>query len=546
MYTTRRPGLAAQAVRERAAAHARHHHVGEQQIGLGAPLLDGREGRARIVDDGRVEAEAAHEAGGEARERRVVLHDEDALAPRGRRPGARGRPTRRLRGHARQADRERRSPAGRGGDVHAAAALAHDAVDGREAEPRALADGLRREERLEDAGDRRLVHAGARVRHAQHGVVAGGEHAVGQRLVGLEARLADGELDRSAAGHRVARVHDEVHDHLLDLPGIGADRDRLGRRRHGERDVLADQATQHLLEVPREIADVDDLRPEHLLPAEREELAREGRRAVDARLDLAEVLARGIVLGQIEAHELAGGLLRLQEVVEVVRDAAREPADRLHALRLVQLRAQHLLLGLRRVTLAHVAHEDERAVRALEVDRLARRLDRDLLAAGAEDRHLQRLALGGARRGDARDAIAEAGAIARGDAALERLADEIARRAHGEEAARGGVRVREAPVDQHDDRVGRAVDDAAEALLAAPERLVARLEAVDHRAQGARVPRDEAPEQGRRDRDEEQALDRARAREEGRVGRDGGEHAVGEQDPGGAERGVLRDDARGP
>jgi hypothetical protein len=82
--------------------------------------------------------------------------------------------------------------------------------------------GLRREEGLEDARLRRLVHARARVRHRDHHVRSG-PHAEGAaRLVAsTSASRRRRDAQRAAVRHRVARVDDEVHQHLLDLPGVG-------------------------------------------------------------------------------------------------------------------------------------------------------------------------------------------------------------------------------------------------------------------------------------------------------------------------------------
>ena len=98
---------------------------------------------------------------------------------------------------------------------HVAAALLHDAVDGRKPEARAFADRFRGEERLERARDRRGVHAGAGVDDFERDEAARphvGIHPgvrVGQRLVARR----DG--DRAALRHRIAAVHHEIQDHLI-------------------------------------------------------------------------------------------------------------------------------------------------------------------------------------------------------------------------------------------------------------------------------------------------------------------------------------------
>ncbi len=99
------------------------------------------------------------------------------MAARGRRRRA-FRP--RLPGLARmpgQVDRERRSLARLAVDVDEAVVLLDDAVDRGQPEAGALADVLGGEERLEEVGQRLLVHAAAVVAHGQQHVLAGDEPA---------------------------------------------------------------------------------------------------------------------------------------------------------------------------------------------------------------------------------------------------------------------------------------------------------------------------------------------------------------------------------
>ena len=69
---------------------------------------------------------------------------------------------------------------------------------------------------------RRRVHADAGVGHREHDVRARARRPrwlAAYVVVELDVARLDGEL--AAARHRVARVDDEVHDHLLELAGIG-------------------------------------------------------------------------------------------------------------------------------------------------------------------------------------------------------------------------------------------------------------------------------------------------------------------------------------
>lgn len=65
----------------------------------------------------------------------------------------------------------------------------------------------------------------------------------------VDCDLADSGRDLAADGHRITRVHDQVHDHLFELPGV--DLDPPAVRRPGARhlDTLAEDRTQHRLEI---------------------------------------------------------------------------------------------------------------------------------------------------------------------------------------------------------------------------------------------------------------------------------------------------------
>ena len=67
-----------------------------------------------------------------------------------------------------------------------------------------------------------LAHAAAAVLHGERHVAARRERQVARRRGELDVGGLDGE--RAAVGHRVARVHREVHEHLRELVGVGEHR----------------------------------------------------------------------------------------------------------------------------------------------------------------------------------------------------------------------------------------------------------------------------------------------------------------------------------
>ena len=102
-------------------------------------------------------------------------------------------------------------------------------------------------------------------------------------------------------------------------------------------DVLADQPAHQPPDFANDDVDVEHFGPEHLLAAEGQELPRQQAGAMRGALDLVEIL--GAEIGGVERrrHQLGVAGDDGQQVVEVVRDAAGEPADGFHLHRLRQL-----------------------------------------------------------------------------------------------------------------------------------------------------------------------------------------------------------------
>ena len=99
-----------------------------------------------------------------------------------------------------------------------------------------------------------------------------------------------------------------------------------------ELDVLAEQAAQHRLDVPDDDVEVDHFGAKHLLAAEREQLVHERFGPLRRTGDLLGVPPRLAPGRQLREQEVAVPLNRGEQVVEVVRDAAGQPAHGVHAL----------------------------------------------------------------------------------------------------------------------------------------------------------------------------------------------------------------------
>ena len=98
-----------------------------------------------------------------------------------------------------------------------------------------------------------------------------------------------------------------------------------------------------------DVVQVDDRRLEDLVAAEREQLARQVGRLRRPACMMRAAVSRVESLAFGSASEQLGvSVDRRQHVVEVVRDAAGEAAERLEPLRLEELVAQPVALRLRR------------------------------------------------------------------------------------------------------------------------------------------------------------------------------------------------------
>jgi len=99
------------------------------------------------------------------------------------------------------------------------AALLDDAVNRRQAQARALAEWLSREERLERTRQRLLVHAQTVVAHRQRHIFTKSDV---RRTVHAHDSAGRRKCDRAALRQRIGRIDDQIDDDLVELPGIDA------------------------------------------------------------------------------------------------------------------------------------------------------------------------------------------------------------------------------------------------------------------------------------------------------------------------------------
>ena len=265
-------------------------------------------------------------------------------------------------------------------------------------------------------------------------------------------------------GHRVARIDREIDDDLLELALVDLDEAEIAAVHDLQLDVLADQPAQQMRQLDQHVGDVEDARLQGLLAREGQELAHQIGGAVGVLLDLHDVGEGRVARPEAHQQEVAEADHRRQQVVEIVRDAAGELADRLHLLRLGELHLEVLLLG------DVDEMQDQPAVAAARGSvEPARGRPPRLLSRAALEAHLDRP---GMRRAVGRggELDRDLAAVLLVDEADQRLADQILRPG-AEQFAERAVRLLEPAeaVDQRDaDR--RVGEEALEALARQPQR----------------------------------------------------------------------------
>ena len=282
-------------LRKDATGHARHDDVREQNVDRPTVLAAHDEGVVGVAGYENGHAGALEHRACQLANHLLVLDKQDGAARvragDGRAEERRHRRTLRLElaDRGRQVHGEHRPDARRRRDGDRAPGLGHDPVSGGQTEAGALPLLLGREERLEDAGAGRGIHPLTRIADGQLDV---GPRRQTERPGALGSERDIGRLNREPAArrHRVARVDGEVHEYLLELPGVGSDGRDARLEQAVERDVLADQPLEKRFDVGDDGVEVEHARPKDLLAGKREQLLRQRAGPIGGTLDLAEML----------------------------------------------------------------------------------------------------------------------------------------------------------------------------------------------------------------------------------------------------------------
>ena len=242
----------------------------------------------------------------------------------------------------RQVDLKSRARAGRRLDGDRAAVRPHDAVRHRQAKTGAGAHRFGGEEGVEDSLPRLCRHATAIVGHPEAHMGAGMQ-AQGCSRRRRQLERIDTDLDPALAiPDRVPGIGAEIEQHLLDLGAVDADHQWGSsqpaleghlRRQGGPKHVQA--LVDHRLQGLHQ-------QLQRMMPAEGQDLADQLAGAVTGGPNHRQFLLRPLQRARFDvaACQVCIADDRTQHIVEVVGDAAGQGADRLHLLRLAQLRFQ--------------------------------------------------------------------------------------------------------------------------------------------------------------------------------------------------------------
>jgi len=141
-------------------------------------------------------------------------------------------------------------------------------------------------------------------------------------------------------GIRVTRIDDKVHDHLFQLPLVGANGRQCGVVAQPERDLFPDQTIEQMGQVRERLAQIDQLRAQCLFARIGQKLADQGGRTIRVLIDLHEIGVVQIALIVTQQQQVAMARDRREEIVEIMRHAPCKLSDRLHFLALNELRLE--------------------------------------------------------------------------------------------------------------------------------------------------------------------------------------------------------------
>ena len=330
----------------RAAQAARHHDVGEDKVYWDA-AIDDDECARRISRLDHAVAELGEHRDRDLANLIVILdHKDGFLAAFDLTGGSADQSV--LVGHlSREVQLHRRSGAYLAVDFDVSAGLLKEAVNHGEAQARALVLRLGREEWLIDPFQDVWRNAGARIGHRDHHILPRRQIVMLADILVVEEGIAGFDRQPAFAVHRVAGVDRKVQNRILQLIRVDEAIPQPTGDYRLDLDLPAEGATKHLIHVFDQAAGVHHPRLQRLSPREGKQLGGKFRSARDTREGALDPHLGPGIAGDIFAEQLQVSADNLQQVVEVVSNAASELPDRLQLLRTDHRRLRRLERGFR-------------------------------------------------------------------------------------------------------------------------------------------------------------------------------------------------------
>src|SRR5262249_10179182 len=130
-------------------------------------------------------------------------------------------------------------------------------------------------------------------------------------------------------------VENQVHDHLLHLPGVGDNLMEIRAQIRLQRHILSDEEPEHALQVGDDVVQVQRQKLYRVAARESEQLRRQTRAAVGGLPNLVELRTEGVLLSYAIQEDVAVSRNHGEKIREIMRDTAHQPADSLHLLGLL-------------------------------------------------------------------------------------------------------------------------------------------------------------------------------------------------------------------
>src|ERR1051325_1070728 len=153
-------------------------------------------------------------------------------------------------------------------DPDASLTLLYDPVDRGKAQTGSFAKLLGGEERLEDLFLRLAVHSAAVVRDGEHHIMAGLHNFLSLDMGAIQIPVARADRNVTAYRQSIARIHDQVHENLFNLPRVGLHLAQAWVKSRLQHHVFANQTAQHLIHVSDNDVEIEHAWLQHLFAAE--------------------------------------------------------------------------------------------------------------------------------------------------------------------------------------------------------------------------------------------------------------------------------------